>query len=95
MSFDPMDMPSGAQKKATHRGRRSRGFGKPAAKGATDPHAAAQQHAQNAADAKTPAQTHAHLFKALSAMKKVPQAEKAPSAPGIVGSTADFPGFTP
>lgn len=61
---EEIGMPS-QKRRPTHRGRRGRGKGpKP------DAHAEAKQHAQNAANASTPQQSHAHLFKALSALKK-------------------------
>lgn len=63
---DEMDMP---RTRKTHRGRRSRGKGpKPTA--THDSHAVAQQHIQAAAKAADPKQAHAHLFKAISALKK-------------------------
>lgn len=61
-------MPSG--KKPTHRGRRSRGKGPMPAPEGTDHHAIAQGHAANAASSNDPATTKAHLFKALSSLKK-------------------------
>jgi hypothetical protein len=56
-------MPSG--KKGTHRGKRSRGNG-----GAVNAHAEAKGHLANAQNASTPKASMAHLFKALSSLKK-------------------------
>lgn len=63
MSIDQdLDMP---RQKRTHRGRRSRGKGpKP------DHMAVANEHIQSAHKDPTPHGTTAHLFKALSALKK-------------------------
>ncbi len=55
-------------KRKTHRGRRSRGKG-PRPTG-SDPHAQAKAHIQAAIDAPTPKASTAHLFKALSSLKK-------------------------
>jgi hypothetical protein len=61
-----LEMPRGRRK--THRGRRSRGKGpKPESHQA---HALAKEHIQAAANASDPKQAHAHLFKAISALKK-------------------------
>jgi hypothetical protein len=56
-------LPSG--KKGTHRGRRSRGNG-----GSVNAHAEAKGHLANAQNASTPQASMAHLFKALSSLKK-------------------------
>ncbi len=54
------------QKRKTHRGRRSKGKGpKP-----TDHMAEANQHLENAKKDPTPQGTTAHLFKALSSLKR-------------------------
>lgn len=58
--------------KKTHRGRRGRGFGAKPTEDAADPHAKAQEHITNASASKDPKATTAHLFKALSALKKCP-----------------------
>lgn len=62
-----MDAQSG-QKRRTHRGRRSRGRGpKPSS---ADHMAEANAHLKNAHDAPTKQATTAHLFRALSSLKK-------------------------
>lgn len=55
------------QRKRTHRGRRSRGKGP---RPTEDAHAQAKAHIQAAIDAPTPKASTAHLFKALSSLKK-------------------------
>jgi hypothetical protein len=55
-------IPSG---KRTHRGRRSRGNG-----GSVNAHTEAKGHLMNAHNASTPKASMAHLFKALSSLKK-------------------------
>lgn len=57
------------QKRRTHRGRRSRGKG-PRSTPGSDHHAQAKAHIQAAIDAPTPKASTAHLFKALSSLKK-------------------------
>lgn len=66
-----MDAQRGA-KKRTHRGRRSRGKGPavPASSGPADHHAVAKEHIEAAMDAPNPKAATAHLFKALSSLKK-------------------------
>lgn len=66
MSFtDELDMPEPVRRKGTHRGRRSKGKGpKP------DHMNEANQHLDNARKDPTPKGTTAHLFKALSSLKK-------------------------
>lgn len=79
MSMSPFSAEEQAQrghqaKGKTWRGRRSKGKGhKPAA----DHMAQANQHLQNAKDDPTPKGTTAHLFRALSSLKKAAQVEPA------------------
>jgi hypothetical protein len=61
-----LEMPRGRRK--THRGRRSKGKG-PKPQG-HDAHAEAKSHIAAAQKASDPKQAHAHLFKAISALKK-------------------------
>lgn len=64
---DDIDLPAVSRKK-THRGRRSKGHGpKPAQ---PDAMGEANTHIQNAHKDPTPKGTTAHLFKALSSLKK-------------------------
>lgn len=69
-TLPPEQQASIGHKRKTHRGRRSRGKGaKP-----SDHHAEAKGHLQAAQQAATPQAAHAHLFRALSSLKKAVKA---------------------
>lgn len=59
-------------KRKTHRGRRSKG------KGAKAHHADAKQHMAAGMKAKSPAEAHAHLFRAISSLNKAKKADPQP-----------------